>query len=100
MEKQAKRIQAHTPGPWGYQALGGNHDFAVYSESDGKDLALVRHFHEANAQLIAAAPDLLAAAQEALAYLYNKGIPDLETRTVQSKLNKAIAKAKATTTQT
>jgi hypothetical protein len=50
----------HTPGPWNYQATAGDHDFAVYG-LDGRDIALVRNFHKANAQLIAAAPDLLAA---------------------------------------
>lgn len=51
----------HTPGPWNYQALAGKHDFAVYADADGKNLALVCGFYEANARLIAAAPDLLAA---------------------------------------
>ena len=46
----------HTPGPWNYQATAGNHDYVIYGE-DGKDLALVRDFHEANARLIAALPD-------------------------------------------
>ena len=54
----------HTPGPWAYQASAGNHDWLVYSENpDGKDIAIVRQFHEANnAALIAAAPELLVAA--------------------------------------
>jgi phage tail protein X len=54
----------HTPGPWTYQASAGDHDWLVYSEnSDARDIAIVRRFHEANAALIAAAPDLLAALQ-------------------------------------
>lgn len=55
--------KSFTPGPWGYQPSGGHHDFLIYAEADtrGRDLALVRDFDEANARLIAAAPDLLAA---------------------------------------
>jgi hypothetical protein len=49
----------HTPGPWAYQSTAGNHDFAVYEESTGRDVALVRDFSEANARLITAAPNLL-----------------------------------------
>lgn len=43
----------HTPGPWIYHATAGDHDFSVYPESDGRDVALVRDFNEANARLIA-----------------------------------------------
>lgn len=51
----------HTLGPWQYQPTAGNHDFLIYSESDGRDIALVRDSNEANARLIAAAPELLNA---------------------------------------
>lgn len=56
-------MTGHTPGPWDYQATAGNHDFSVYGGETGRDIALVRDFDEANARLIAAAPDLLAFAQ-------------------------------------
>ena len=49
----------HTPGPWQCQPTAGNHDFLIYNESNGKDIALVRDFNEPNARLIAAAPELL-----------------------------------------
>ncbi len=49
-----------TPGPWIYRNTAGNHDFAVYQESTGRDVALVRDFNEANARLIAAAPEMYA----------------------------------------
>jgi len=52
----------HTPGPWAFQALAGHHDFAVYDQETGRDIALVRNFNEPNAALIAAAPELLAIA--------------------------------------
>jgi hypothetical protein len=54
-------MSAHTPGPWTYQPTAGNHDFAAYPEATGRDVALVRDFNEANARLIAAAPELLGA---------------------------------------
>lgn len=56
----------HTPGPWYSRAAAGNHDVLVYSETDGRDIAIVRGYREAsgNASLIAAAPELLAAACE------------------------------------
>ena len=57
-------MSTHTAGQWTYQASAGHHDFLVYSETDGKDLALVRNFHEANARLISTAPDLLTALQD------------------------------------
>ena len=48
----------HTPGPWLTQNTAG-HDIhgqaAVYSESSGKDLAIV-YDGDANARLISAAP--------------------------------------------
>jgi hypothetical protein len=50
----------HTPGPWMYRATAGDHDFAVYPEATGRDVALVRDFNEANARLIAAAPEMQA----------------------------------------
>ena len=54
-------MNEHTPGPWNCQALAGEHDFAIYNAEDGSDIALARNFHEPNARLIAAAPDLLEA---------------------------------------
>ena len=53
---------------WTYRATAGNHDFAVYDESDGREIALVRDFDEGNARLIAAAPKLLQALKELLAH--------------------------------
>ncbi len=63
----------HTPGPWAYSPYAGQHDYGVYAEATGRDVALVRDFDEANARLIAAAPEMyglvanLSASLEALA---------------------------------
>lgn len=55
---------AHTPGPWSMRATpeSSNHDFAV---DIGRDY--VGLFVEADARLIAAAPELLEALQDAIA---------------------------------
>ncbi len=64
----------HTAGPWESQATAG-HDIhgqsSVYSECDGKDIAIV-YDGEANARLIAAAPELLEALREIQDHLYTK----------------------------
>ena len=56
--------QTHTPGPWGTSGDAVPHGYtqrwAVNAESNGERVATVFHT-EANARLIAAAPDLLAA---------------------------------------
>jgi len=70
----------HTPGPW--TAADNSWEFSTVYGSDGKAVALCRisddvteetqsHFeaiNEANARLIAAAPDLLTAWQRLLEY--------------------------------
>ena len=58
----------HTPGPWTHKATAGNHDFSIYPESTGRDVALVRDYNESNARLIAAAPELLEALKECITY--------------------------------
>ena len=82
----------HTPGPW-YRLTGG-----IISATVGADWASDRHFvaqvgrhNEANAALIAAAPDLLKACRAAFA--------DYEADTFQqptmAMLRAAIARAEA-----
>jgi hypothetical protein len=53
----------YTKGPWYYSLSAGGHQGLVASETTGKTIALT--YDTNNAQLIAAAPDLLEAAQEA-----------------------------------
>ncbi len=53
----------HTPGPWDYD-MG---DFSIYALNDGMPIAAIdnqQHGNEADAQLIAAAPELLASLKE------------------------------------
>ena len=81
----------HTPGPWDYRALAGDHDYGVYAEGgDGRDLALVRDFHAGNARLIAAAPELLDALTGLLA-VYDQhlaGMGTYEARTARLLLQR------------
>ena len=59
----------HTPGPWTANKIYG--DWNVYSADDDDTIAAVHSEdnQKANAYLIAAAPDMLAAAVKALAFL-------------------------------
>ncbi len=88
-------MSAHTPGPWTYKATAGNHDFAVYPEEAGRDVALVREFHEANARLIAAAPDLLEVARWVVDWFGNMQEKNMEPEEfeVLAEARSAIAKA-------
>jgi hypothetical protein len=52
---------AHTPGPWAFGLLAGNHQASVHSEATGRTVALVYDPDNADARLIAAAPELLEA---------------------------------------
>lgn len=60
----------HTPGPWTMRKVGSFEEFEIEAESEdstGKFIVDVAPSvaHEANARLIAAAPDLLAVAKAA-----------------------------------
>jgi hypothetical protein len=56
---------AHTPGPW-YEARTGNHQGLVISEATSANVAVT--YDKKDAQLIAAAPDLLGALIEVMGY--------------------------------
>ena len=55
----------HTPGPWTFRLNGG--DFVIETQPHGEDVAVIHstfggtNDDNANARLIAAAPDMLAA---------------------------------------
>lgn len=82
----------HTPGPWVY-------DGSFVKSADGKALwhsGMPRDEREANAHLIAAAPDLLEACVNVLAYI--KWDPLLGESMYSRMLETAIAKATGTPT--
>jgi len=80
----------HTPGPWGAQHRG--YKSAVQPSVSGQYFEVVGADHEANALLIAAAPDLLEAASLAVA-AYREGDDD-DMDAAIAALNAAITKAK------
>ncbi len=78
-----QNVSKFTPGPWGIANLGAphfyqtNHLWAITGGACGR-IAKVEGWgkeYEANARLISAAPDLLAACQEAVR-LYEQGCVD------------------------
>lgn len=78
----------HTPGPWALEF--GAHDAAIHA---GGTIAMIDDTMtgwQANARLIAAAPDLLAAAEKALQAIEG----DWERTREADELRNAIAKAK------
>lgn len=85
----------HTPGPWKVVNFDGNVSSEIRAENGvmvgnpygpAGRWAEVREEHEANANLIAAAPDLLEACKEAYRIIHNDAY-------VNDLLKKAIAKA-------
>jgi len=60
-------MTAHTPGPWdAYETAGHDrHGQSAVYDQNGKDIAIV-YDGDANARLIAAAPELLEACQRSL----------------------------------
>lgn len=78
----------HTPGPWDYD-MG---DFSIYALNDGTPIAAIdneQHGNEADAQLIAAAPELLAALEYAEGALIGRGATLRELAVVRAAINKA-----------
>lgn len=62
-----------TAQEWNLQPAVGHHDYLVYDVNTGRDVAIVRDFDADNAHLIAAAPDLLAAALAVLDLVESEG---------------------------
>jgi len=81
----------HTPGPWVAKTI----DHGVRIEPSiawmGFGSAHPRETHVANANLIAAAPDLLSALKAAKAFIeiYKADFSDTILATIQSAINKA-----------
>ncbi len=92
----------HTPGPWraaGPHDVNGEPVAYIYQEQEGQShaLAIVRMDSktspEANARLIAAAPELLEVAQNALAFLSVSSETGEYKDHLSQRLEQAIAKA-------
>lgn len=92
----------HTPGPWRAEAThyppeqavyAGKHEIALVYMTDGLDEPTLFPV-EANARLIAAAPDMLAALQLILIEFKEFLGDDRQSRMVRDRIRAAIAKAK------
>lgn len=104
-----QKLNTHTPGPWYVRGCDGNPGYAmgrhIYSPNEGNTgtVALVSG-SLANARLIAAAPDLLAALEAVMPWLGKAVFYDLASLPVQtskedlssvlSMAGKAIAKVR------
>lgn len=97
-------MNAHTPGPWiitrSKMATDGAFDYAisadgalVLAEAFGRDAKGGWPPAEANASLIAAAPDMLAALREAEGELYQVPPADAEQERVLAVVRAAISRA-------
>ena len=84
----------HTPGPWRATPPALRHEkhgqSVVYAEADGKDVAVI-YDGRANARLIAAAPELLAACKAIAALMDGQGRANMPE--VAGQARAAIAKA-------
>lgn len=92
--------EQHTPGPWIAKPTASlGPQFVVYPEAAGPDIAIIYDHGntEANACLIAAAPELLNALEIAVASLERLACTNSKVASIQGTLslaNSAIAKAK------
>ena len=88
----------HTPGPWAFSFESVDPEWAVVTTPGGAIVANVNadHRQQANARLIAAAPDMLAAMKQASEILRGRGYPGWGI--AKDILNEAIAKATLTPT--
>lgn len=95
----------HTPGPWKLCARGDYSDFdgdsaVITGDGDTRRLAVVHHDdtaeHQANAQLIAAAPELLASLKAVMSFWINVESGDEMPAEIFDAATTAIAKAEGT----
>lgn len=82
----------HTPGPWVYHAKTST--VQPYPGSGTICALSLRGEREANARLIAAAPELLAALEKVDAYLAPEGDEDDAWHDIRVVIQEAIARAK------
>lgn len=81
---------SHTPGPWSVQRQPRGVAFFIGSEGE----PIAQHVTESNANLIAAAPDLLNALREFLDWLASEDSVDAEMpEDLLVKLQQAVKKA-------
>ena len=92
----------HTPGPWTQRKMSTG-DLAVGNVNESRGVAAVSGYHhnaEADARLIAAAPDMLAALKSALALIkesgFDSGLDEETFDLTMFEVGAAISKATTT----
>ena len=91
----------HTPGPWEVHKMTSTYQIPIWAESKwigNIDAGIDADIAEANARLIAAAPELLEACKEAFGVLTEPGIMDVDKwkgwrKLTVAKLREAIEQA-------
>lgn len=86
-------MSKHTPGPWTYCMTDGTNYARITCDQTGGD-NLRGYCGEANARLIAAAPDLLAALEKCEALALSDNDPEDLLEEVRIAAHSAIALAK------
>lgn len=83
-------MSEHTPGPW---AVRRGNDLEITSNAGNVEAVINSRkgspTAEANAHLIAAAPDLLSACETALAYCYDNLAQEMWMKELADAINKA-----------
>jgi hypothetical protein len=91
-------IEKHTPGPWTQSAvnplqiIGPGAVRIAEANCYGEAVLLNRNEAEANARLIAAAPELLAALKRALNHVIMDGVHQTDAPAARKQIEAAIAK--------
>lgn len=85
-------MSKHTPGPWRTTRFTGNKSWTIQRSDTHEALASVRT-GEANARLIAAAPEMLEALKEARGWIELAEDMCRDTSAALSKIDALIAKA-------
>jgi hypothetical protein len=84
-------VAQFTPGPWEMPGLDGDEYVICTDKAKGKRRTVAHAYSDANARLIAAAPDMLSAL-EMIASLAGGQLPDY-ARSIHDIARAAIAKA-------
>ena len=80
-----------TPGPWLYRGSYASFGYFVVCDKNDRRIAAVHDLNEANTKLIAAAPDLLAALQQAVTSMQDSGYANshIAVRAARAAISKA-----------
>lgn len=80
-------MQKHTPGPWTATEVGPAPRYMIAGAATSVAMTYGQSGQEADARLIAAAPDLLAALREAVELIESTGLDATPQRRAIAKIN-------------